>query len=327
MRREPLDLARIDHAVEDTGAGSANDQILPTRVVDRLSEEVTRELADLNEALRNGDLDSGLDAGVATRLGEAIGFLLGRYPADALSHKQPSFIVALLSHLSDAINQLARPIDAIKHQAKTVTVGVSRTEETAYRGGLWEAYRGLGLEPKAVAESHRRVLSALEPLVSSVDGVTLYRVTGLDPMGRPTDESRVDVLAKEGCSTKILSRCEESQPLSGTKWGVVKRREIYLGYGQNDSRRIFVLPVVGAEGGHVVLFHLDLVPFGKLEDRMRALQTCERHHERLRIALTEGSSLPWEAERFEGIDNDILFFASAEKAAAAILEAAKAVGS
>ena len=123
-------------------------------MVDGLSKEVTRELADLNEALRNGGLDSGLDAGVATRLGEAIGFLLGRYPVDTLSYKQPSFIVALLSHLSGAINQLARPIDAIKHQAKTVTVGVSRTEETAYRGGLWEAYRGLGLEPGRA--SHRR---------------------------------------------------------------------------------------------------------------------------------------------------------------------------
>ena len=322
VRTEVIDLAGIDHVGEDTGAGSANDQIPPTRVVDGLSKEVTRELAELNEALRNGGLDSGLDAGVATRLGEAIGFLLGRYPVDTLSYKQPSFIVALLSHLSGAINQLARPIDAIKHQAKTVTVGVSRTEETVYRGGLWEAYRGLGLEPEAVAESHRRVLSALEPLVSSVDGVTLYRVTGLDPMGRPTDESRVGVLAKEGCAAKILSRCEESQPLSGTKWGVVKRREIYLGYGQNDSRKIFVLPVVDAEGGHVVLFHLDLVPFGKLEDRMRALQTYERHHERLRIAVTEGSDLPWEAERLEGIDNDTLFFASAEKAAAAILEGA-----
>ena len=77
-------------------------------------------------------------------------------------------------------------------------------------------------------------------------------------------------------------------------------------------------------GGHVVLFHLDLVPFGKLEDRMRALQAYERHHERLRIAVTEGSNLPWEPERLEGVDNETLFFATAEKAAAAILEGSAA---
>ncbi len=324
VRTEVVELAGLDHASADEGAGGGSEQILPTRIVDRLHQDVTRARAHLTHELRHGNLDSGLDAGVATRLGEAIGFLLGRYPVDSLSHDHPSFVAALLSHLTEAINQLARPIDAIKHQAKTVTVGVSRAEETVYRGRLWDACRALGLAPEAVAESHRRVVSALEPLVSTVEGVTLSRVTGLDPMGRPTDESTVSVLAKEGCAAKILSRCEESRPLSGTKWGVVKRREIYLGYGQNDARKIFVLPVVGAGGGHVVLFHLDLVPFGKLEDRMRALQAYERHHERLRIAVTEGSSLPWEPERLEGIDNETLFFASAEKAAAAILEGSAA---
>ena len=40
--------------------------------------------------------------------------------------------------LGSAINYLARPVDAIKHQAKTVTVGTSRISERV-EGILFEA--------------------------------------------------------------------------------------------------------------------------------------------------------------------------------------------
>ena len=35
--------------------------------------------------------------------------------------------------LTKAIDELTRPVDAIKHQAKTVTVGISRCDETLLR--------------------------------------------------------------------------------------------------------------------------------------------------------------------------------------------------
>ena len=39
----------------------------------------------------------------------------------------------LTAALTQAIDELTRPVDAIKHQAKTVTVGISRSDESFSR--------------------------------------------------------------------------------------------------------------------------------------------------------------------------------------------------
>ena len=46
--------------------------------------------------------------------------------------------------LTEAIEQLTRPVDAIKHQAKTVTVGISRSDETLLHVPLVQAVLDAG---------------------------------------------------------------------------------------------------------------------------------------------------------------------------------------
>ena len=47
----------------------------------------------------------------------------------------PSVVIEDLSlALTRGVEELTRPVDAIKHQAKTVTVGISRSDETLLRG-------------------------------------------------------------------------------------------------------------------------------------------------------------------------------------------------
>ena len=83
-------------------------------------EESAREA---QEMLLSGSVDAGLGAAVATGLCRSLEVLLGRLPPDALELPHPE---GVLEALSRAIKELSRPIDAIKHQAKTVTVGISR---------------------------------------------------------------------------------------------------------------------------------------------------------------------------------------------------------
>ena len=45
-------------------------------------------------------------------------------------HARASCVEDLTAALTPAIEELTRPVDAIKHQAKTVTVGISRSDET-----------------------------------------------------------------------------------------------------------------------------------------------------------------------------------------------------
>ena len=289
-----------------------------------LPPSLTEELVEMDGLLNTGGLDSGIEAGTAARLSSVFHVLLGWLPVNIFSRQHVSLLDGMVSVLSQAIGELSRPIDAIKHQAKTVTVGISRTEIARAEGPLVASFKSLGLDFSELAETHSRFLMALEPLVARLDGATLYHVDKLDPLGRPTESSQIKVLRKTGCSLKIVSRSEDERPLSGTKWGTVKRGEIYLGYGKTDSRPILIVPVTSTRPeGHVLLYHLDLVPRGRRELRLRALQAREHLVERLRIAITE-RNLAWDESLIDSIDNEVLFFKSPDAVAEELLERASA---
>jgi glucosamine--fructose-6-phosphate aminotransferase (isomerizing) len=287
-----------------------------------LPPSLTEEIVEMDGLLSTGGLDSGLDAGTAARLSSVFHVLLGWLPVNVFSRQHASLLDGIVSILSQSIAELSRPIDAIKHQAKTVTVGISRGDVAVSDGPLVASFKSLGLDFSQLAETHRRFLMALEPLVARLEGATLYRVDKLDPLGRPTDDSRIKVLRKTGCSKKIVSRSEEERPLSGTKWGAVKRTEIHIGFGMTDSRPILIVPITGARPeGHVLLYHLELVPRGRRELRLRALRAREHLIERLQIAITE-RNLPWEESLIDSIDNDVLFFKSPNTVAEELIERA-----
>ncbi len=318
--------ARFDHLAEKLRAIRAD--VLCTlgahEVADLalLPPSLTEKVVEMDGVLEAGGLDSGLTARTATRLSRSFEVLLGRLPADVFSRHHEGLFDGIVSSLSDAIVELSRPIDAIKHQAKTVTVGISRGEAPRAEGLLLAAARGFGLEVTEMAESHRRFISAIEPLVEHLEGATLYRVEGLDPLGRPIDCSTIQVLRKTGCAAGILSRSEDPRPLTGTKWGVVKRGDIYMGFGKTDGRKILIVPVVGERTeGHLLLYHLELVQRGRREVRLRALRAREEILEKLQIAITE-RNLAWDEEIIDRIDNDVLFFESPDAVAEELLERA-----
>lgn len=287
-----------------------------------LSPSFTERVKELDQLLGSGALDSGVNAGPAAKLSRTFEVLLGWLSADVYARHSGGLVEGIVNGLSDAILELSRPIDAIKHQAKTVTVGISRGEGPASEGPLLATVRGFGLDPVALAESHRRFLAALEPLVSQVEGASFYRLADLDPLGRPTESSTIQTLRKTGCATGILSRNEEARALSGTKWGVVKRGQIYLGFGKNDGRKILIIPVVGESSeGHLLLYHLELVARGRRDVRLRALRAHEELYEKLQIAVTE-RNLPWSEDLIDSIDNEMLFFESPDVIAEELLERA-----
>jgi glucosamine--fructose-6-phosphate aminotransferase (isomerizing) len=94
------------------------------------SESLRQQILELETLLLEAGADSGLGAAAAVLLHAALEFLLGRLSPEALpgaTEKSP--VDAAMEALTEAVSELARPIDAIKHQAKTVTVGISREQE------------------------------------------------------------------------------------------------------------------------------------------------------------------------------------------------------
>ena len=287
-----------------------------------IPDEALEKIREFHEILLDGGMDSCLSPAVAVRVSALFRVTLGRAPLDAYSAEfgnvstPAGFFDILLQTLSEAINELARPIDAIKHQAKTVTVGISRSEDrSAVEGPLFSALGQMGLAIESIPEHHRAFLTAFEPIVSRVAGATVYRVDNLDAVGRPRSETTIRAEGKMGCAAKIQSRCENKIPLSGTKWGVAKSRDIYLGYGQTDSRKLLILPLIEEQPeGHLVLFHLELQKRKDPEDRLRALSVHPSLLERLRIAITE-QEMEWDPMLLDGVENDTLFFEDPAKVA------------
>ena len=305
-----------DPAEPETGEEALDEGGLPAP-----SDGLVAEIARFEDLLQDGALDSGLRTGMAVRLSAVFQYLLGRITLDLFVRhlrvpaERRALVEAMVLALTRAIDELSRPIDAIKHQAKTVTVGISRLEEPKSEGALWKLLRELDLPVHDLAESHRAFLSAFEPLVARVEGATVYHVAGLDAVGRPRTGSTIRTLRRTGAAGEIPTRSAQERLLSGTKWGVVRSREIYLGYGQTDGRRILILPLVGEKAeGSLVLFHIDLAAGGERSVRLRALAAHRTHLERLKIAVTERNQV-WDAALIDRLDNERLFLGPPEQVA------------
>jgi len=269
----------------------------------------------LQGEISSGSLDSGLEVRTAGKLTSLLDFLLGNMDLDHFRPRfdRPGTVGSLLDSaieaLTDAVNEVCRPIDAIKHQAKTVTVGISRQIERPTEGVLWSVFQDLEIDPTLVSAGHTNFLSALEPIVARVDGTTLYSVEGLNPVGKPLHSTRIRTIRKSGSAETMTSRCDRGTKLSGTKWGVTADNKVYLGRGQNDARPICILPVIGQkDSGHILLFHLELMDKGARADRVAALQTLPERYKQVLIAVTEATSRDWDPAFVDAVSNEQLFF-------------------
>ncbi len=146
--------------------------------------------------------------------------------------------------LGHAIDELSRPIDAIRHQAKTVTVGTSRKDEVL-SGLIFELLRELGFPAKALTGKNIMALKTLQPAVGEIRGYTLYRISHLDTEGHPTDDTLLEIVKREGVAARMSSRTERSRKLMGTKRTIVRMGQIYAGFGKTDGATIIIIPTLG----------------------------------------------------------------------------------
>ena len=110
--------------------------------------------------------------------------------------------------LTVGIDELTRPVDAIRHQAKTVTVGISRSDQTLLEAPLIRAALATGAPRDNLSYSTIRALADLSPAVAEVVGHTRYRLDGLD---------QIAVVDQGGVATQITSRTASVPSLTGSK--------------------------------------------------------------------------------------------------------------
>ena len=106
------------------------------------------------DGLREGSYNGNLEAATAVRLVSLLRYATGVLPLEGYELESgkigaPSALIGdLLDALNAGIDELTRPVDAIKHQAKTVTVGISRSEDALFGVPLVKSHPGGRRRPR-----------------------------------------------------------------------------------------------------------------------------------------------------------------------------------
>ena len=241
-------LRAIRTAVDDAAAGST------ARPVARLREIAGAEIDAVSEGLAGGRYDGNLRVGRAVRLTVALNGLGG-----AGDGGEESALAALRDALGPAIDDLTRHIDTIKHQAKTVTVGISRHDQTLGRMSLDAALRQAGAPPETISTEDRRTMSALDPFVDQVLGYVRYRLWHGGEGPAPGDAATIRVLRAGGLCRDLQSRTVREPLLKGTKYAVAVEGRLLAARGRTDGRVFIGLPEWN--GGKVSALNLIHVRF------------------------------------------------------------------
>ena len=139
----------------------------------------------------------------------------------------------LTAALTQGIEELTRPVDAIKHQAKTVTVGISRSDETLLQPPLVQAVLAAGAPRDRLSYKTLRTLADLDP--------GRRRGHRLDPL-RDRRRSGGRRGARRRSSTAAASRSTSPRAPSGPaccaapSTRVAVERQVFVTRGREDGR-------------------------------------------------------------------------------------------
>ncbi|HAP74585.1 MAG TPA: glucosamine-6-phosphate synthase, partial [Acidimicrobiaceae bacterium] len=245
------------------------------------------------DGLRAGRYDGHLEASTAVRVVSLLRDLGAESPLEAYQRATgriatPSDLVDdLTAALTRAVEELTRPIDAIKHQAKTVTVGISRNDEGVLDRALVQEALAAGAGRDRLSYRTLKVLADLDPAVEAVVGYTRYAIDG-DPSVRGAAGATIAIVDRGGLSRDVPSRVETNSQLLGTKRRVANEKEVLVARGRSDGRTVIFVPEVKAgQCTGITLLHVrfhDRLPVATMRG---VLQGYDRRYDRLVDWVTE----------------------------------------
>jgi glucosamine--fructose-6-phosphate aminotransferase (isomerizing) len=251
--------AMVGHLFGYEAALSIDAQALPLRAVRGVIDEAVSSVDTLDlldwlgprvqaaaqpffAGLAAGAYDGHLEASTAVRASGLLRYASGLAPIEAYEQEYgkvggpPALIEDLMVALTRAIDELTRPIDAIKHQAKTVTVGISRSEDSLLGLDLVRDLLSTGARRDHLSYTALRSLAALDPAVEEVVGYTRYRIEGAVP-----GDATIHVLDRGGVALELRSRTDANPVLRGTKHRAAEEREVTVARG-HDGRTLILVP-------------------------------------------------------------------------------------
>ncbi len=261
-----------------------------------LAERLRAPANRFRDGVRAGSYDGHLRAGTAARLGAVLRYAVGMtplemYQADIGKVGLPSVVIDdFTDALNIAIDELTRPVDTIKHQAKTVTVGISRADETLLDSMLVAAALEAGAPRDRLSYAALRTLAALDPVVAEVTGWSRYRIEG-QVASASGPEVTIWLTDRGGTALGIESRTVTNPQLRGSKHRAAYEREVTVARGR-DGRTVLHIPETkdGTTTG-LTLLHCRFVERLRAPTMRSVLMGYRGRYGALADAVTE--TLPW----------------------------------
>ncbi|MBE9574193.1 MAG: SIS domain-containing protein, partial [Proteobacteria bacterium] len=288
-------------------------------ILNKIFQEKTAKFSShFKKRLADKRYTTAMELKAASDLTLLLKYLSGRLPMSdfdldfGMSGTAPNMFDVFFRCIGEALNDMARPIDAIKHQAKTVTVGTSRIWEPI-EGILFETLKKNRFGVSNLTNKNVLVLKNLQDIISDIKGETLYQISDLHYTGEPVEDSKIELVKKKGSSSRLASRVEADNRLKGTKRIIVKTGNVFIGKGKTDDRSILVVPIMkkGPHIDHLLLLNVGVKREIELSRKIRALGDKFTHIKN----IVEETSLSWQDDFLNLLDVEELFGNSAEKLA------------
>ena len=283
-------------------------------------EQIVRFYTAFRRKKSRGRFPAIMGIEAASDLTLLLKYLAGRLPVSdfeldfGVKGTPRNMLDSMFQSLAESINTMARPVDAIKHQAKTVTVGTSRISEKV-EGLLFETLAAHQFSAAQLTTTNILVLRNLQEIISDIKGAIRYRIADLSLLGEPTDETTIEVEQKEGVLAQLPSRVEADTQLKGTKRIIVREGNVYIGKGRKDDRSILVIPIISSDPetpntiANLLLLNVGFKENVPLPVKAKALGGKLENIKN----IVQENSVTWQDAYLEQVQMDELFGRSAEK--------------
>lgn len=140
-----------------------------------------------------------------------------------------------------AFEETSRPVDTIRHQAKTVTVGTSRPED-ALSPVVRDALGALALADSRMSFNNRKTLAAVSRVVDAVQWSALLNVRTKD--GVAFAAAPADIILP-----KQLAAYQKEQKVIGVFGAALDTNNLVCGHLNDET--VLVVPVTGSQSGEI----------------------------------------------------------------------------
>lgn len=220
----------------------------------------------------DGAFNSGLGASHLATIAQVLRKLVAHIDdANALQ--------AIASEASDpvreAFEETSRPVDTIRHQAKTVTVGTSRPED-ALSPVVRDSLGALALADSRLSFSNRKTLAAVSRIVDSIKWSALLDIKSRDGI------NYAQAAASSTLPAPITDYQNETRAI-GVIGAALDNNGLVCGFVNDDA--VIAVPVTASQSAdieHVLCLSVGLVAHASREQKSAVMQVLGSYQHKLR---------------------------------------------